>query len=145
VPPAPVLTDRTDLLAVPPGRLWEVLEDVDGYPSFWPWLRSFDGRRLATGERWRGVIDVAGPLRLAVTITLTEVVAPRCVAARLDGDLSGTARIELADAGLHLTASLVPERRALRLLTRLARPLAQASHDRVIARAIAQLTAHLSP
>lgn len=146
---APVVTDRTDVVAVDPGRLWAVLADVGGYPGFWPWLRDFDGRDLRTGACWRGVIDVIGPLRLAVTVQLDEVVAGRSVTAHLAGDLSGTARVELRPDGrgtaLRLTAALVPERGALRALTRTARPLAQASHDRVIARALAQLTAHLSP
>lgn len=141
------MTDRIDVVGVAPDRLWEVLADVGAYPSFWPWLRSFDGRRLAAGETWRGVIDVAGPLRLDVLIRLTEVVPRRRVAARLGGDLSGRARLELAPdragAALRLEAALVPERIDLRLLTRGARPLAQASHDRVIARALRQLAAHI--
>jgi hypothetical protein len=142
---APVVTDRTDRVAVDPGRLWAVLADVAAYPTFWPWLRDFDGSDLRAGGRWRGVIDVIGPLRLAVTVHLDEVVAGRSVAAHLTGDLSGTARVELRPDGrgtaLRLTAALVPERGALRLLTRAARPLAQASHDRVIARALAQMAA----
>lgn len=146
---APVVTDRTDLVIVDPGRLWAVLADVAAYPAFWPWLQDFDGRDLRAGVRWRGVIDVIGPLGLAVTVHLDEVVAGRSVTAHLAGDLSGTARVELRPDGrgtaLRLTAALVPERRTLRALTRVARPLAQASHDRVIARALAQLVAHLPP
>ncbi|HEV7720794.1 MAG TPA: SRPBCC family protein [Iamia sp.] len=141
-------TDRTDVIAVAPDRLWAVLADVGGYPSFWPWLRHFDGRDLRVGATWRGVIDTGTPLRLTVTLHLTEVVPERSVAARLGGDLSGSARVEVAPDGdgaaLRLTATLAPERADLRILTRWARPLAQASHDRVITRALAQLTTHAS-
>lgn len=144
MPPDPLLTDRTDVVGVSTTELWAVLADVPAYPTFWPWLRSFDGRRLATGERWHGVIDALGPLRLGVTITLTEVVPQRSVSARISGDLTGTARLVLAPGALHLTAALAPERRALVRLTRWARPVAEASHDRVISRAIAQLTTHLT-
>ncbi|HEX7133147.1 MAG TPA: SRPBCC family protein [Iamia sp.] len=145
----PVLTDRTDAVAVAPARLWAVLEDVRGYPTFWPWLRDFDGRELRAGAAWRGVIDAGGPLRLGVVIHLEEVEPGRCVTARIGGDLTGSARVDLVPdgrgTGLRLTASLLPERADLRALTRWARPLAQASHDRVIARALAQLARHLSP
>lgn len=143
----PVVTDRTDRLPVDTDRVWAVLADVAGYPRFWPWLRSFDGRSLASGETWHGVIGVAGPFRLGVAIELGSVVAGRSVAARLTGDLSGTAQIDLrpdADGTmLHLVAALAPQRADLRLLTRCARPAAQASHDRVIARALDQLATHL--
>lgn len=125
-----------------------MLEDVPAYPGFWPWLRRFDGRRLAVGEVWHGTIAAVGPLRLTVAVHLDVVVPGRSVAAHLAGDLTGTARLALAPGpagtALHLTAVLVPERPALRALTRGARPLAQASHDRVIARALAQLGAHVS-
>jgi len=145
-----VRTDRTDVVPVAPAELWDRLAEVPAYPSFWPWLQAFDGRRLAAGEEWHGTIVVAGPSRLAVTIHLDEVVPGRGVQARVAGDLSGRARIDLAPAStgtgtdLHLVATLVPEARALRLLTRWARPLAQASHDRVIGRALRQLSAHLA-
>lgn len=144
---APVVTDRTDRIAAPPAGVWEVLADVEGYAAFWPWLRRFDGRSLEVGATWRGAIVVAGPLRLAVAVHLDEVVPGRAVAARLSGDLSGSARLAIGPdregATLHLAADLVPERADLRALTRWARPLAQASHDRVIARALGQLAAHV--
>ncbi len=143
----PVATERTEVLDVAPDRLWEVLEDVSDYPSFWPWLGSFDGRELTAGATWRGVITVAGPLRLALLVHLDEVVPGRSVTAHLGGDLAGRARIDVGPDGdgaaLRLVASLVPERPALRALTRVARPVAQASHDRVITRALTQLTHHI--
>ena len=145
---APVETDRTDVVAVDPARLWGVLDDVAAYPRFWPWLRSFDGSELRPGARWRGVIVVAGPLRLAVDVHIEAVAAGRCVAARIGGDLAGRARIDVAPhaegATLRLTAALHPGRRDLRALTRWARPHAQASHDRVIVRAVTQLADHVA-
>lgn len=39
-------TDRTVFVAVPVEALWEALSDVPAYPTFWPWLRRFDGLRL---------------------------------------------------------------------------------------------------
>jgi hypothetical protein len=145
---APVETDRTDLVAVDGTRLWAVLEDVAAYPRFWPWLRGFDGTELRPGVVWHGVIVVAGPLRLAVAAHLDAVATGRCVAARIAGDLTGRARIDVAPhadrATLRLTAALHPERRDLRALTRWARPLAQASHDRVIGRAVTQLADHVA-
>jgi hypothetical protein len=143
-----VVTDRTDVVPVAPDRLWAVLAAVTAYPSFWPWLRDFDGSDLRAGVTWRGVIDAGGPLRLGVAIHLEEVVVGRSVTARIEGDLAGSARLQVDPDGhgavLRLAAALVPERADLRALTRWARPLAQASHDRVIARALAQLTAHLA-
>ncbi|QYG92298.1 hypothetical protein HC251_07485 [Iamia sp. SCSIO 61187] len=145
---APVETDRTALVAVDGARLWAVLEDVAAYPGFWPWLRSFDGAELRPGAVWRGVIVVAGPLRLSIDVHLDAIATGQCVAARIAGDLSGWARIDVAPhadgATLRLTAALHPERRDLRALTRWARPVAQASHDRVISRAVAQLADHVA-
>jgi uncharacterized protein YndB with AHSA1/START domain len=150
VPPRWIETDRALVVAAPPGRVWEVCDDVAAYPSFWPWLRAFDGRRLAAGERWAGVVHVAGPFRLPLVVVIAEVVDGRRVRAEVHGAIRGRATVELApdDAGtlLRLTARLSPRPRSpLALATRLARPLAQASHDRVIARALAQLTAHVAP
>jgi hypothetical protein len=135
-------------LRAEPGDLWAVLDDVPAYPAFWPWLRRFDGRRLVVGEVWHGTIAAVGPLRLTVAVHLDEVVPGRSGAARGAGPRPATARLALAPdpagTALHLTAVLVPERPALRVLTRWARPLAQASHDRVIARALSQLGGHVS-
>jgi uncharacterized protein YndB with AHSA1/START domain len=150
VAPKVIETDRTVVVAASPERVWEVLSDVPAYPSFWPWLRRFDGRHLVAREEWSGSIVVAGPLRMRIGIHLTEVTTGRRVRAIVRGTVMGAATIEtrLHDGGtaLHLTANLVPRPLSpLALLTRASRPLAQASHDRVIARALDQLTAHLSP
>lgn len=148
-----VETDRTVVLPAPPGAAWAVLADVPSYPTFWPWLHPFDGRRLAAGEEWRGTISATGPLRLRIGVRIDEVVPERSVHATLSGDLTGTAHITLDEAvslldgatALRLVAALEPRRPGLRALTRFARPVAQASHDRVIDRALAQLAAHLTP
>lgn len=142
-------TDRTVVLPVPPDRVWEVCEDVPAYPSFWPWLRRFDGRRLAVPEQWHGVVSVAGPFRLPLVVTIGGMTPGRRVQAHVQGSIVGVATVELAlhDDGtlLRLTAELMPRPFSpLALATRLARPLAQASHDRVITRALAQLAAHVT-
>lgn len=142
-----ILTDRVDPMPVGPEALWARLGDVGAYPGWWPWLRAFDARALRAGETWRATISPPLPWRLTVAIHLEEVVEAERVVARLTGDIAGPARLELRpDPGgtlLALRAELAPAKPALRALAATARPLAQASHDHVIVRALDQLRRHL--
>jgi hypothetical protein len=70
-------------------------------------------------------------------LTIDEVEDGRRVAATLDGDIEGTARLDLTAASaavteVRLRAALAPDRRALQLAAALARPVVRFGHDWVL-------------
>lgn len=109
---------------------------VDRYRRWWPWLRQFDGSSFAAGDTWSCVVQPPLPYVLRFTIHLEEVEAPRFVTAEIDGDIVGRAGIDVVpiDGGseLRLVSVLAPRNPALRLVGRVARPLAQFGHDWVL-------------
>jgi hypothetical protein len=76
------------------------------------------------------------PYTVRFTIVLDEVDAPRTVGARIEGDIAGTARVELGerDGGceIRLTSTLQPRGRVVRIMADVARPLARKGHDWVL-------------
>jgi hypothetical protein len=121
---------------MPPAALWDQISDVTAYQSWWPWLRMFDGRRLAGGDVWR--CTVRPPLRYTVrfTVTIDEVVAHRFVSAAIAGDIAGNAELEIVAAAdgseVRLISALRPDKRLLRVITAVARPVARYGHDWVL-------------
>ena len=127
--------------------MWATLEQVERYRSWWPWLRSFDGRALAAGERWACSVQPPLPYRVRFTIELVEVVEADHVTASIGGDVAGTARIDLVPRGtgteLQLTAELRAATRWLGQVERWAHPVARFGHDRIIDHALGQLARRL--
>jgi hypothetical protein len=123
--------------------VWERLEEVDQYRTWWPWLTSFDGGRLDVGERWRCTVQPALPYRVRFDVELTEVVKASSVAATVSGDVAGTARIALeleADGtSLQFLADLRGASRWLHWLERWAGPVARFGHDQIVDGALAEL------
>jgi hypothetical protein len=128
-------SDRRYEFAVSPDELWQRLIDVPTYPTWWPWLRDFDGERLAAGEVWRCTVQPPLPYRVRFTVRLEEV-AEHVVAATVAGEIVGTAAltIEPRDDGcaVHLVADLGPDRHALRALSVALRPLVRFGHNWVL-------------
>ena len=118
------------------GTVWAAMSRVTDFPSWWPWLRRFDGTDLATGSVWSCVIQPPLPYVLRVTVTLDEVVAPALVVATVAGEVSGTARLVLDDDGDRcravLTSTLTPTHGIPRLVARLAPAVARFGHDWVL-------------
>lgn len=136
-------SERRTPLDAPPEAVWAALRQVERYRSWWPWLRSFDGRSLATGERWTCSVQPPLPYRVRFTIELVDVVEAGHVTASIGGDVAGTARLDLVPLGagteLQLTAELRAATRWLRQVERWAHPVARFGHDRIIDRALGQL------
>jgi hypothetical protein len=82
----------------PPEAVWAGFAEVDRYPGWWPWLRSFDGRALAPGDSWACTIRPPLPYAIRCTISLAVVDHPRLVTARVTGDITGGARLSLSPA-----------------------------------------------
>ncbi|TVR26126.1 MAG: hypothetical protein EA389_06610 [Ilumatobacter sp.] len=153
-PPEPVVTDRRLQFTCPPDVVWAALTATDRYPTWWPWLKEFDGTGVSQGSTWR--CAVRSPLGYTVrfNIALEAVDPPNCVQACVSGDIEGTASIALAPsaagpgadsapgARLQLTSQLVPVRPLLRHLTRLAPAIARWGHDRILASGIDSFRTH---
>jgi uncharacterized protein YndB with AHSA1/START domain len=137
-------TERSVRLAASPPMVWRTLQQVDRYRAWWPWLRAFDARSLEAGDSWACTVQPPAPYRVTFTIDLVEVVDAEAVVAAIDGDVAGTARIDLVagdgETELRLTADLQAARPWLQRVERWARPIARFGHDRVIDRALAQLS-----
>lgn len=137
-------SDRRYRLPLTPIEVWDRISAVEQYPSWWPWLRAFDGVDLTAGSVWS--CEVRPPLPYAVRFALTvdEAVPGRSVAATVCGDIVGTATIAIAptDVGseVHLLADLGPDNRALRVMSFAARPLVRIGHDWVLDTAARQFT-----
>jgi carbon monoxide dehydrogenase subunit G len=142
-----VTSDRWFTFPAPPEAVWKALQQTDLYPSWWPWLTEFEADGLHPGATWG--CAVRSPLRTTLRFRLLiDTAADRVVAARLDGDLAGTARITLQSAGagdtrLRLEARVRACAAPVAVLTRLAPPVARWSHDRIVATGARQFAAAL--
>ena len=147
-----IRSERRATFELAPDAVWAVLEQVRAYPSWWPWLRTFDGTLLAPGERWACTVRPPLPYQVSFEVLLRDVEPLRSIGADISGDISGTARIELsptiaptggAGTHLHLVSELAPERPLLRGLTAVTSAIPRYGHDQILDRAIEQFIARL--
>ncbi len=131
-----IRSDRRHQFDAPPVQLWAAMARVERYQEWWPWLRRFDADGLARGEVWTAAVQPPLPYRVSFELHLTEVEAPRVVAAELFGDIEGSARLVVSptDGGseLHFTSELAPTPRVLRAVAGIASPGARFGHEWVL-------------
>ena len=132
-----------------PFEVWAALERLPAYRHWWPWLRRFEADALADGERWTCTVRPSLPYQVRFDLVLHDIELCRSVSATIDGDIVGTARIDLEAIGgpngateLTLVSDLAPSRTFLRSLTRVAGPVARYGHDQIVDRALAQFADH---
>jgi hypothetical protein len=132
-------------------RVWEAFGATDRYRSWWPWLTEFDGGPLVRGARWSCAVSPPLPYVVRFTLTLVAVEEARSIRALVEGDITGSATLELVedpdvDADLpdgsdgsvgvacriHLRADLTPSHTALRLVAGAASPVVRRGHDWVL-------------
>jgi uncharacterized protein YndB with AHSA1/START domain len=139
---APFRFDRTWDFAVPPARLWAVLNRTDQYPAWWSWLREFDTDGFSVGAEAHVVIQSPLPYALRCTIHVDEMRAPETIVTTVTGDLCGPARLEVRrgveGSAARLVWSLTPGTPLLRNLARFGRPAMVWAHDRVVATGVEQ-------
>jgi hypothetical protein len=144
MPRRPVITYRGSYgFEVPPSELWEIIQEVDQFESWWPWLEDFrlDGTRLCTGAVLSGVVAPPLPYRMHLEIELTRCEPRRIIEALIRGDLEGDATIELLDVGagteVEVAWTVEMMQGAMRMADRFTHPVLQWGHDRVVELTIA--------
>lgn len=149
-PPTVIDYRRSFLFDVAPGPLWEALSEPQRFESWWGWLGELrvDGEGLVDGAVLTGLVSPPVPYQMRVTVHLEHCEAPRRIDATVEGDLRGSAWLELRphDRG---TAAEVAWRiemmqRPMRLAARVAAPLLRWGHDRVVDMTVAGFRRHLA-
>jgi hypothetical protein len=143
--PAPELTYRGDFrFDLAPDGLWEQIEAVDQFESWWPWLTEFriEGPGLSAGSVLHGTVSPPLPYRMRIHAELGECLRPEAINAAISGDLAGDAHLRFRpdNGGTRVEASWTVEMRqpAMRLASRIGRPLLQWGHDRVVEMTVAE-------
>ncbi len=126
---------RFDLV---PDDLWARLEEVDRFEGWWPWLSQFrlEGEGLRPGSVLHGVVTPPLPYRMRLRVELVRCQRARAIDAQVGGDLVGPAALRLHPEGggtrVEVTWTVKMQQPAMRMADRLAHPLLQWGHDRVV-------------
>jgi len=131
-----ITTEHAYELPVSPATVWEHISDVDAYRTWWSWLRRFRAGGLEAGQEWQCEVQPPVPYLVRFQVHLEHVAAPTAVRARIAGDVVGTAELALSETedGCRavLSSSLAPGNVTLRLVSRVAAPIARFGHDWVL-------------
>jgi hypothetical protein len=131
-----IRSDRRFRFDIERAAVWATLTTVDRYRQWWPWLRAFDGTTFETADRWHCIVSPPLPYTLQFDVILVDVVEPDLVRARIEGDITGWAELTASDhefgSEFRLISELSPTTRGLRLVTRVAPPVATFGHDWVL-------------
>jgi uncharacterized protein YndB with AHSA1/START domain len=129
-----IASDRRYRFVAERAAVWAALGDVGAYRRWWPWLRRFEADGLRTGAVWRCLVQPPLPYTVRFDLRLQGVVEGERVEADVDGDVAGTAVIELSDhadggCGLRLRSTLHPATRSLAAIAVVAGPVVRFGHD----------------
>lgn len=124
--------------ALTPDRLWDEIERFDWFGGRTGWLQEFrlEGDGLRAGSVLYGVVAPPLPYRMRVRVDILECVRYKSIEAAVHGDLEGKARLRTEEhsGGTTVDLSWTVEmmQRPMRLASRVAHPLLQWGHDRVV-------------
>lgn len=134
--PGSITTQHRYQLPIGRPALWALISDVEAYQEWWPWLRTFEAGALAAQEEWRCEVQPPLPYAVRFLVQIDHVQAPLEVRARVEGDVVGTATLALEEhpdgCVALLDSTLAPGNRTLRMVSRLAAPIARFGHDWVL-------------
>ncbi len=134
--PVRIQSDRRYCFPVGPTAFWDALGDTEAWPSWWPWLRSFESAPLTAGSQLRGRVKPPLPYSVSVRLHIREAIAPRLIVADVTGGVTGEARVDVAehDAGceVRLRSSLGPTHPGLRAVAGVIPAVARFGHDWVL-------------
>lgn len=127
--------------------VWSLINGVEQYRSWWPWLRQFEGGGLSVGDEWRCTVQPPVPYLVRFRVVIEHVEPPSFVRAQVLGDVVGDATLALEPtagtpacvAVVH--SSLAPGNTALAVVSRFAAPIARFGHDWVLDSAARQFIA----
>lgn len=141
-----IRSDRRYELPLAPEALWDRIADVEAYRRWWPWLRELEADGLAVGDRWRCAVRPPLPYVVRFTVRIDALEHPERIDVTVDGDIAGTARLDIRErpdgSEARLVSALSPDHRLLRLLTVAARPMVRFGHDWVLDSGARQFTRH---
>jgi hypothetical protein len=132
-----------------PAELWAAIERFERFEGWWSWLTEFrwEGDGLVEGSVLSGIVAPPVPYRMRVQVELVRCEKPRCVDARVSGDLEGDAHmvIRRERRGSIVEASWTIEmmQPAMRVADRVAHPLLCWGHDRVVSMTVAGFRRHV--
>jgi hypothetical protein len=134
--PGTITTEHCYDLPIGRDAVWALISDVGAYQGWWSWLRKFDAAGLVAGAEWRCEVQPPLPYPVRFRVHIDRVTAPGVVHARVEGDVVGTATLTLDETRdgctARLSSSLAPGNAVLRLVSRLAAPVARFGHDWVL-------------
>jgi uncharacterized protein YndB with AHSA1/START domain len=134
--PGSITTERSYVLPVGRQAVWALISDVDAYKKWWSWLRIFDASGLVEEAKWRCEVQPPLPYPVRFSVHIEQVEVAKLVKARIEGDVIGTATLSLSDhlegCTATLASSLAPGNATLRLVSRVAAPVARFGHDWVL-------------
>lgn len=122
----------------PPNGVWAAIEQVDRFEGWWPWLSGLrvGGAGLKSGVVLHGIVSPPVPYRMCIDVELVSCRPPRAIDAAVHGDLRGSAHLRLRPEGSGTRAevnwSVEMMQPTMRLACRVAHPLLQWGHDRVV-------------
>jgi hypothetical protein len=121
-----------------PEDLWDSIEEVDHFEEWWSWLEEFrfEGGSLQAGSVLSGVVAPPLPYRMRIRVELVHCERPSFIDAVVHGDLEGVARLDVCPSEVGTSAeiswTLEMMQRPMRLADRVAHPVLQWGHDRVV-------------
>jgi hypothetical protein len=129
----------THRFSLSPHELWDAVEQFDWFGGGGSWLQEFriEGDGLRAGSKLYGVVAPPLPYRMRVRIDIIDSVRYESIEAAVHGDLEGTAHLrtrEQQGGGTRVEIDWAVEmmQRPMRLANRVAHPLLQWGHDRVV-------------
>lgn len=135
----PVITYRgRHEFPVSPEELWDILQEADQFETWWSWLEEFrlHGSSLRPGAVLSGVVAPPLPYRMRIEVALTRCEPHHTIEALIHGDLEGEAALTLCEreGGTAVDVAWTVEmmQTPMRLADRVAHPLLQWGHDRVV-------------
>ncbi len=143
--------DQAFDFAVSRDVLWDALNDIEQFPNWWPWLRSFDAtaEKLAPGTVANCAVRAPLPYTLEFQVHIEQVEPGVFIGTRVSGDLEGPARLEVAgdEDGSTARLSWAVDLRLplLSVASRVARPVLLWAHDRVVATGVEQFREYALP
>jgi hypothetical protein len=143
--PGAITTVHRCELPLEPTTVWSLINGVERYRSWWPWLRQFEGGGLSAGDERYCTVQPPVPYVVRFRVGIDEVEPPSLVHAQVLGDVVGHATLVLEPAPdgcvAVLHSSLAPGNTALALVSRFAAPIAKFGHDWVLDSAARQFIA----